>query len=328
MFAIKVEELTKKFNGLVAVDNISFSIKPGEIFGLLGPNGAGKTTTISMLSTILEPTSGTASVNGYNIANNQDDVRKSIGIVFQDQSLDEELTAYENMDFHGRLYRISKEVRQKKIIELLKLVELEERKNDLVKTFSGGMRRRLEIARGLLHEPKVLFLDEPTLGLDPQTRNHLLEYIKKLNMDKNITIILTTHYMEEADKLCNTVAIIDKGKIATLDTPKNLKDGIGVDMITIESSDSNQLKSKLKSLQGVKNIKAHNGTITISLQNAEKRIAEIVSISNSNKFSIGSIAIHKPTLEDVFLHYTGRTIREEEASTKDHMRMRKKMWRR
>jgi len=198
MIAIQVENLTKRFNGLTAVDNISFSINRGEVFGLLGPNGAGKTTTIAMLSTMLKPTSGSASVNNFDMLKNEGDVRKSIGIVFQDQSLDEELTAYENMDFHGRLYRIPKKIRQKKITELLELVELEKKKNNLVKTFSGGMRRRLEIARGLLHEPKVLFLDEPTLGLDPQTRNHLWEYIEKLNKEKGITIVLTTHYMEEA----------------------------------------------------------------------------------------------------------------------------------
>ncbi len=213
MFAVTVEGLTKKFGDFTAVNNLSFNIKKGEVFGLLGPNGAGKTTTMSMLSTMLKPSSGKASVNGYDILKNEDDVRRSIGIVFQDQSLDEELTAYENMDFHGRLYRIPKDIRQKKIMELLKLVELDEKKDNIVKTYSGGMRRRLEIARGLLHEPKVLFLDEPTLGLDPQTRNLLWDYIDKLNKEKGISIILTTHYMEEADKLCHRIAIIDRGEI-------------------------------------------------------------------------------------------------------------------
>ncbi|HOZ43532.1 MAG TPA: ATP-binding cassette domain-containing protein, partial [Methanoculleus sp.] len=202
MPAIDVRNLMKSFGDLTAVDNVSFAIASGEVFGLLGPNGAGKTTTISMLSTMQKPTSGTATVNGHDIVTAEDDVRKSIGIVFQDQSLDEELTAYENMDFHGRLYRIPGEERRQRIDELLTLVGLVDRKDDLVKTYSGGMRRRLEIARGLLHEPKVLFLDEPTLGLDPQTRNHLWEYIARLNEEKGITIILTTHYMEEADRLC------------------------------------------------------------------------------------------------------------------------------
>ena len=326
MPAIKTENLTKKFKDLVAVDNLSFSIKSGEIFGLLGPNGAGKTTTISMLSTILEPSSGSATVNDFDIIHNQDDVRKSIGIVFQDPSLDEELTAYENMDFHGRLYRVPKEARQQKITELLKLVELEERKDALVKTFSGGMKRRLEIARGLLHEPKILFLDEPTLGLDPQTRNHLWEYISRLNKEKGITIILTTHYMDEADRLCDTVAIIDRGKIIAMDTPKNLEDAIGGDIVTIESSDTDLLKSKVTSLQWVNNVQSHDGSITINLHNAEKHIVEIVNIANENNIPIDSISIHKPTLEDVFLHFTGRTIREEEANPKDHMRMHRRRW--
>lgn len=321
MLAIEVEKLTKEFNGFVAVDHISFSIKSGEVFGLLGPNGAGKTTTMSMLSTMLKPTSGKASVNGFDILKKEDDVRKSIGIVFQDQSLDEELTAYENMDFHGRLYRIPKDLRENRIKELLKLVELEEKKDNLVKTYSGGMRRRLEIARGLLHEPRVLFLDEPTLGLDPQTRNHLWNYIDKLNKEKGITIILTTHYMEEADKLCDRIAIIDKGKIIALDTSERLKESIGGDVIEIISSEREKLHSTIKTFSWVKHVDVHNGSVTINLQNAEKHVVEIVNLASENGIEIESISIHKPTLEDVFLYYTGRTMREEEASTKDRMRM-------
>jgi len=321
MTAIQVENLTKSFDGFVAVDNISFSINSSEIFGLLGPNGAGKSTTMAMLSTMLKPTSGSASVNNFDILKHEDDVRKSIGIVFQDPSLDEELTAYENMDFHGRLYRVPKKVRQKKIIELLKLVELEKKKDNLVKTFSGGMRRRLEIARGLLHEPKVLFLDEPTLGLDAQTRNRLWEYIEKLSKEKGITIILTTHYMEEADRLCDRVAIIDQGKIIALDTPEKLKEGIGGDVITIESPNGDRLYSKINTLSWVNYAEPHDGHVTISLQNAEKHVAEIVNLASGDGIAIDSISIHKPTLEDVFLHFTGRAIREDKSSTKDHMRM-------
>ena len=235
--ALHIQDLTRRFNDLVAVDNISFDIDKGEIFGLLGPNGAGKTTTLSMLSTMLVPTSGSATINGIDIEQDPDGVRKSIGIVFQDQSLDEELTAWENMDFHGRLYRIPAEIRKQRITELLTLVELNNRRDDIVKTFSGGMRRRLEIARGLLHHPEVLFLDEPTLGLDPQTRNHLWTYIATLAEEKGITIILTTHYMEEADRLCNRVAIIDHGKIIAIDTPEHLKDGLGGDIVTIRTPD-------------------------------------------------------------------------------------------
>ncbi len=321
MYAITVENLVKRFGDFTAVNDLSFEIKSGEVFGLLGPNGAGKTTTMSMLSTMLKPTSGKASVNGFDIRTNEDDVRKSIGIVFQDQSLDEELTAYENMDFHGRLYRIPKTTRQKKIAELLKLVELDDKKDNLVKTYSGGMRRRLEIARGLLHEPKVLFLDEPTLGLDPQTRNHLWDYISKLNQEKGITIILTTHYMEEADKLCHRIAIIDKGQIIAMDTSEKLKNDIGGDVITIVSSERDNLYSAIKSLPAIKNIELHDSSITIGLQNAEKHVAQIVNMASGKGILIDSLSIHKPTLEDVFLHFTGRTIREEEASTKDKMRM-------
>ena len=325
MVAIAVENLTKKFNGFVAVDNVSFVIRSGEIFGLLGPNGAGKTTMISMLATLLRPTSGTARVNGFDISKREDAVRKSIGVVFQDQSLDEELTAFENMDFHGRLYRIPRNERQQKIVELLQLVELEEKQEAIVKTFSGGMRRRLEIARGLLHEPKVLFLDEPTLGLDPQTRNHLWAYIERLNTEKGITIILTTHYMDEADRLCDRVAIIDKGTIIAADTPEKLKEEIGGDVITIKSSKRDRLVAQLTTLAWVEHVEPHDGFITINLRNAEKHVAELVQLSATNGIAIESISIHKPTLEDVFLHVTGRTIREEEASSRDQMRLMHRM---
>lgn len=322
--AIHIENLTKRFNDLVAVDKISFDIDHGEIFGLLGPNGAGKTTTLAMLSTMLQPTSGSATVNGIDIEHDPDSVRKSIGIVFQDQSLDEELTAWENMDFHGRLYRIPADIRKQRIAELLRLVELENRKDDIVKTFSGGMRRRLEIARGLLHHPSVLFLDEPTLGLDPQTRNHLWVYIATLAREKGITIILTTHYMEEADQLCNRVAIIDHGKIVALDTQQNLKDGIGGDVVTIKSPDPAAVVAILTE-PWITRVEQHNDDVIVSLRNAEQHISTIVTLLNTKQIPIQSIAIHKPTLEDVFLSFTGKTIREEEADHKTKMRMFQKM---
>jgi ABC-2 type transport system ATP-binding protein len=322
--AIHIENLTRRFNDLVAVDNISFDIENGEIFGLLGPNGAGKTTTLSMLSTTLKPTSGKAMVNGIDVERDEDGVRKSIGIVFQDQSLDEELTAWENMDFHGRLYRIPTDTRNQRISELLRLVELEDRKDDIVKTFSGGMRRRLEIARGLLHHPSVLFLDEPTLGLDPQTRNHLWQYIATLAREKGITIILTTHYMEEADRLCNRIAIIDHGKIIALDTPKNLKDRIGGDVVTIKSSNPEAIIAALNE-PWISRMEKHNNEVIISLQNAEQHVSTIVTLLNAKQVMIESIAIHKPTLEDVFLSFTGKTIREEEADHKTNMRMYQRM---
>jgi len=328
MKIIILESLTKKFNGFTAVDNVSFTVEEGEVFGFLGPNGAGKTTTISMLATLLGLTLGEAHINGFNVKTQKDDVRKSIGIIFQDPSLDEELTAYENMDFHGRLYHIKKDIREKRIKELLKLVELDERKNDLVKKFSGGMRRRLEIARGLLHEPKVLFLDEPTLGLDPQTRNHIWEYIQKLNREKKVTVMITTHYMEEADKLCDRVAIIDKGKIIALDTPKNLKDGIGGDLITVETPDAESLCPLVQEFSWFKSSNQHDGFVTFNVMDAEKHIAGIANLSCQNNIEIKSINVHKPTLEDVFLHFTGRTIREEEAGSVEHMRMMHKARRR
>ncbi len=221
--SIQVWNLTKKFGDFTAVDNISFSVKLGETFAFLGPNGAGKTTTIKMLTTLLKPTSGIMLVNGYDPIKNQDDVRRSFGIVFQDQSLDEELTAYENMEIHGVLYKVPKKLLSKKIEELLKFVELWDRKNDFVKHFSGGMKRRLEIARGLLHHPKVLFLDEPTLGLDPQTRNHIWNYLKELNRAEGITVFFTTHYMEEAERVADRIAIIDRGMIVAGGSPDELK---------------------------------------------------------------------------------------------------------
>lgn len=320
MITVAVENLTKKFGDLVAVDHVSFEIEEGEIFGLLGPNGAGKTTTLSMLSTMLRPDSGRAEIDGHDIVKDEDGVRKSIGIVFQDQSLDDELTAWENMDFHGRLYRIPKKIRLERTNELLNLVGLEERKDDLVKTYSGGMRRRLEIARGLLHRPKVLFLDEPTLGLDPQTRNYLWEYIEKLSGEMKITVIITTHYMDEADRLRGRVGIIDKGRIIALDTPENLKKGMGGDVITVHSPDYH---GKIADLDApwIEKIENYDGFFSIALQDVEEHLSELIEMLIGREIKIVSVSVHKPTLEDVFLHYTGRTIRDEEAGTKEQMRM-------
>jgi len=220
---IEVENLTRKFDGFIAVDDVSFFVQKGEIFAFLGPNGAGKTTTIRMLITLLKPTSGKIKINGYDPLKNQDDARKSFGIVFQDPSLDEELTALENMEFHGVLYKVPEKIRKARIEQLLRFVELWERKNDLVKNFSGGMKRRLEVARGLIHHPKILFLDEPTLGLDPQTRTHIWNYIKNLNKEENMTVFFTTHYMDEAEKVAKKIAIIDHGKIISQGTTEELK---------------------------------------------------------------------------------------------------------
>ena len=237
---IKVENLTKKFNGFAAVDNVSFSVGKGEIFAFLGPNGAGKTTTIRMLTTLLKPTSGLIEINGLEVLKKQDEVRKSFGIIFQDPSLDDELTAYENMEFHGVIYGVPKELRRERIEQLLKFVELWNRKDDLVKKFSGGMKRRLEVARGLIHHPKLLFLDEPTLGLDPQTRNHIWNYIKGLNEKEEMTIFFTTHYLAEAEKVAQKIAIIDKGKIISQGTLQELK----------EKTKTNSLEEAFLSLTG------------------------------------------------------------------------------
>ncbi len=319
---IEINGLTKKFGEIVAVDNTSLKIREGEIFGLLGPNGAGKTTLISMLCTILTPTAGTAKVNGYDIIKQPGLVRKNIGIVFQDPSLDDRLTGRENLDLHARLYGIDRETRKKRIEKVLKIVELQDRANDLVRTYSGGMRRRLEIARGLTHYPKILFLDEPTLGLDPQTRKHVWEYIQQLAKREKITIMLTTHYMEEADLLCDRVAIIDYGKIISLGTPNQLKKLIGGDSIIISIRE----KDKHLARQVFPNAKEFNGQFALAVKNAEKGIGKIFEIARKNSLKIVEAHIRKPSLNDVFLRLTGREIREEKASAKDRMRffMRKR----
>lgn len=321
MSAITLHNLTKRFGDFAAVDGISFDVEEGEIFGFLGPNGAGKTTTLMMLATLLEPTEGEALVSGFDVKTEKDDVRRSIGIVFQDPSLDEELTAAENMDFHGRLYGVPKAERRKRIHELLELVGLETRRDDLVKTFSGGMRRRLEIARGLLHAPHVLFLDEPTLGLDPQTRHHVWDYIVKLREEHRITVIITTHYMDEADQLADRIAIIDHGKIIALDTSDNLKALIGGGLISIRTEQNDRVAQQLASLDWVGNLNQHNGQVHLSADRVGERVAEVIKLLDHAQVPVQSVTMHTPTLEDVFLHFTGRTIREEEASGRDRMRM-------
>jgi ABC-2 type transport system ATP-binding protein len=244
---IEVKQLTKVFdNDIKAVDGISFNVEEGEILGFLGPNGAGKTTTLNMLSTLLKPTSGTATINGNDILTEPDSVRRSIGYVFQDTTLDIELTGRENLDFHGRLYGLDRKTRESRLKEVLDLVQLTDRADSLVKTYSGGMKRRLEIARGLMHHPEVLFLDEPTLGLDPQTRRSIWEHILRLNQEKKVTVILTTHYTEEADYLCKRILIIDFGKVVVLDTPDNLKARLKGDVVSLTFKDPNEIQ-KLRS---------------------------------------------------------------------------------
>ena len=241
MAIIEAKGLTRRFDGLVAVDHIDLDVEEGEIFGFLGPNGAGKTTTIKMLTTLLKPSEGEAKVCGYDVVKQPDLVRRSIGVVFQEPALDDQLTGRENLDFHARLYGLNKREREERIEEVLKLVGLADRADELVKNYSGGMRRRLEIARGFIHHPRILFLDEPTLGLDVQTRRAIWNYIMKLNKKEGITIFLTTHYLEEADRLSDRVAIIDNGKILAVDSPRKLKDMIGSDVITLRCSEPNRL---------------------------------------------------------------------------------------
>ncbi len=331
MKAIQVRNLTKNFNGVVAVDNITFDVNTGELFGLLGPNGAGKTTTINMLSTLLKKTSGSGTVAGFDFSKNRDDVRRSIGVVFQEPALDSKLTGRENLEFHSMMYGIGKEDRKARIKNVLNLVDLTEKEHILVEKYSGGMKRRLEIARGLIHRPKVLFLDEPTLGLDAQTRRHIWDYIKKLNRETDVTIILTTHYMEEADFLCSRIAIMDQGKFVVLGSPSMLKDIIGGDVVTLEVEGlTDELTILMEGLEWIKTLTQHNSHLSLTMEKGERRIPELINLANKNDVQVTCVHLRKPSLEDVFLHYTGRTIRQEEASQAERNKamMRGRMGRR
>lgn len=315
MPAIIVENLVRRFKTLLAVDNINFNVEEGEAFGFLGPNGAGKTTTINILCTLLAPTSGKAQVNGYDCVKEPDRVRASIGLVFQDRTLDDELTAEENLKFHGYLYNLPRALMKNRMEEMLKLVELWDRKDDIIKRFSGGMKRRLEIARGLLHYPKVLFLDEPTLGLDPQTRNYIWDFIRRLKQKEGITIFMTTHYMEEAE-FCDRLAIIDHGKIITSGSPAELKRSVGEEVIYLHAKDEAQARREIKEAFGLETKQDDNG-LMIAVPDGETFIPQLVSRLKS---PLLSISLKKPTLNDVFLNLTGRRIREEEYSDKDMLR--------
>ncbi len=314
MHAISVNGLSKKFKDVLAVDNISFNVDKGELFGFLGPNGAGKTTTINMLSTLIRPSSGEAHVMDFDICRQRDHVRKSIGVVFQEPALDSRLTGRENLEFHAMMYSMGKSERMSRIKEVLELVELSDKAGKKVETYSGGMKRRLEIARGLMHRPDILFLDEPTIGLDSQTRRHIWDYIKKLNHENGITMMLTTHYMEEADFLCDRILIIDYGKIVALDTPANLKNILGGDVVDIEITDScADFVQELKKLDWIKTVKEHDCRLSLTMNNGEKRIPGLVALAVKSNLNIASINLHKPSLDDVFIHFTGKTIREKES---------------
>jgi ABC-2 type transport system ATP-binding protein len=311
---IETFDLTKKFGDLVAVDRLNISVEQGEVFALLGPNGAGKTTAISMLCTILKVTSGTAKVNGFDIVKHATQVRKSIGIVFQDPSIDDRLTGRENLYMHANLYGVPTSEQKPRIESVLKLVELEDRADDIMRTYSGGMRRRLEIARGLIHYPKILFLDEPTIGLDPQTREHIWTYIQDLKKSHDVTIVLTTHYMEEADRLSDRVAIIDYGKIVASDTPAKLKETLEGDVITIKTKDAEKLSSLMTKTIATRKTRITDDSVEITVREGKKLLPKIVDLATENKVDIESVSIREPSLEDVFIHYTGRAIRAEGSS--------------
>lgn len=304
---IETNGLTKRFDKLTAVDKLNLKIEAGEIFGLLGPNGAGKTTTLSMLSTLIKPTEGHAAVNGFDVVRQSSQVRHSIGFVFQDPSSDDMLTGRENLYLHALMYGVEMKKVNQRIDEVLKLVDLSDKKDLRVKFYSGGMRRRLELARGLLHEPKILFLDEPTLGLDPQTRVHLWSYIKKLSTEQKVTIIITTHYMEEADSLCDRLAIIDHGRVIAMDTPANLKRGLGGDVIKLQVKKPNI--AAVKKLKYVKNVQSKDGKLVLTVDGANGHMQEILKKVGN----VESVESRSPTLDDVFLHFTGNQIREGEA---------------
>jgi ABC-2 type transport system ATP-binding protein len=309
--AIEAQGLTKKYDELVAVDNIDLEVYQGEVFGFLGPNGAGKTTTISMFTTLLQPSGGSARVGGHDVVTEGPAVRSKIGIVFQEQTLDQRLTATENLEFHAVLYNIPREQRRRRIADALGLVDLSDRADDLVERFSGGMRRRLEIARGLLHTPRILFLDEPTLGLDPQTRRSLWDHIRQLRETTDVTIFMTTHYMDEAE-FCDRIAIIDHALIVALDTPEGLKHMVGGDVITLGTEDTEELGHYLAE-RGL-TPEQRNTSIRVEVDDGARFIP---TVARGFDGRIDSIELRRPTLDDVFLKLTGRTIRETELGQED-----------
>jgi len=308
---IETHQLTKAYNSFKAVDDLNIKVESGEIFGLLGPNGAGKTTTISMLCTILKPTYGTATVNGFDIVKEANKVRKSIGIVFQDPSIDDRLTGRENLFMHANLYGVPVSEQRDRINRILNLIELEDRADDLLRTYSGGMRRRLELGRGLIHYPKVLFLDEPTVGLDPQTRDHIWKYIKDLKEAHDITVVLTTHYMDEADRLSDRIAIMDHGKIVILDTPSKLKETLEGDVVVVRANNNDALSELVSKWLGFNQNKVVDGALEITVRNGKTVMPRIMELASQNNIYVESLLLREPNLEDVFLHYTGRTIRQD-----------------
>jgi len=311
---VVVRELVKRFGDVEAVSGVSFDVESGEAFGFLGPNGAGKSTTISILCTLLAPSSGSASVAGCDVVRNPLGVRRRIGLVFQDPTLDEYLTAEENLRFHAQLYRVPRAQVGRRLDDVLEMVELSDRRSSLVRTFSGGMKRRLEIARGLMHSPQVLFLDEPTVGLDPQTRSHIWRYINELRARERTTIFLTTHYMDEAEN-CERIAIIDHGQIVATGTPEVLKSAVGKDRIELHVDDSTGAINELRDRYDIE-AELSEGFVVFQVTGAEEFAPHLLTELHT---PTRSIRIARPTLDDVFMAYTGRTIRDAEASAVDRM---------
>jgi ABC-2 type transport system ATP-binding protein len=305
--AIAVNHLVKTFGEVEAVKGVEFDVAPGEVFGFLGPNGAGKTTTINMLCTLVKPTSGTATVAGHDVVAERDDVRRNIGLVFQDPTLDTYLTAAQNLKLHAELYGVQRDLVEPRMRQVLTMVGLWERRDGEVGTFSGGMRRRLEIARGLMHSPRVLFLDEPTIGLDPQTRRSIWTYIRQLKESEEITIFMTTHYMDEAE-WCDRIAIMDHGEIVALDSPQTLKDSVGTDRIMIHTEDNDLALTELAERFEI-DAKVAEGAVTFGVASGEEFVPRLFSEMD---VPIRSVSVSRPTLDDVFMSYTGTTIRDAE----------------
>lgn len=323
MKAVSAVGLTKRFGDLVAVNEVSFEVEEGEIFGFLGPNGAGKTTTINMLVTIMRPTAGEAYVAGHSILSEAVKVRESIGVVFQDNTVDRNLTGWENLYIHGLIYGLGGEELERKIEEALEFAELTKFKDVVVKNYSGGMMRRLEIARALMHHPKVLFLDEPTIGLDPQTRARIWEYIERLREEKNVTVFMTTHYMDEAEKLCDRVAIIDHGRIVAIGSPEELKRGLGGDILYLKGSgDLEELAEEAIRMGIASAYRMLREMVALRVNEASTSIPKIFELARELNISIGEIKYSQPSLGDVFLHYTGRELRDEGGDWRDMARMR------
>ncbi len=315
---IRVEDLKKSFGEITAVGGVSFDVKAGEIFGFLGPNGAGKTTTIKMLCTLLKPSSGHATIDGHDVVDEAAAVRSGIGIVFQDNTLDEYLTAEQNLRYHAMIYHVPRDQREERIQRMLDLVELADRRSDVVRTFSGGMKRRLEIARALLHLPRVLFLDEPTVGLDPQTRHYVWEYLREVRRQQGITIFLTTHYMDEAEN-ADRIAIIDYGHIIALDTPAALKRMVGGDMVTLSTANNEQARREISDRLGVEQVAQLDGHLTFEVESGESFVPRLVT---GLSVPVRTVSVRSPGLDDVFLRLTGKAIRDEEAGSTDRLKSR------